>query len=149
MQLDLDNLPSDTALLHRLVRDIASAVESRDGEIERLQLIIKKLQRGQFGRRSERLDVDQLALALEDLEGDIARIGESHPAIVTDALETRSRRKPLPEHLAREDILLDVEREVCSCCGRALHVIGDECPLGDGKRNDAVRAHDGLDRHRG
>ena len=59
MQLDLDNLPSDTALLHRLVRDIASAVESRDGEIERLQLIIKKLQRGQFGRRSERLDVDR------------------------------------------------------------------------------------------
>jgi transposase len=125
MQFDLDNLPSDTALLHRLVRDIASAVESRDGEIERLQLIIKKLQRSQFGRRSERLDVDQLALALEDLEGDIARIRESHPAIVTDALETRSRRKPLPEHLPREDILLDVEREVCSCCGGALHAIGE------------------------
>src|SRR6266508_597704 len=97
MQIVLDNIPSYTALLHRLVRDIASAVESRDGEIARLQLIIKKLQRGQFGRRSERLDVDQLALALEDLDGDIARIRESHPAIVTDALETRSRRKPLPE----------------------------------------------------
>ena len=60
MQLDLDNLPSDTALLHRLVRDMAAAVEHRDGEIERLKSIIKKLQRAQFGRRSERLDPDQL-----------------------------------------------------------------------------------------
>jgi transposase len=30
MQFDLNDLPSDTALLHRLVRDMASAVEQRD-----------------------------------------------------------------------------------------------------------------------
>jgi transposase len=45
MRIDLENLPSDTVLLHRLVRDMVATVESRDGEIERLQLIIKKLQR--------------------------------------------------------------------------------------------------------
>jgi transposase len=88
MRFDLQNLPSDTALLHGLVRDMAAVVDSRDGEIERLQLIIKKLQRAQFGRRSERLDADQLALALEDLEADIARIRESNPAIATDARNT-------------------------------------------------------------
>ena len=55
MRFDLENLPSDTALLHRLVREMAVVVESRDGEIERLQLIIKKLQRAQFGRRSKAL----------------------------------------------------------------------------------------------
>ncbi|MDR7225214.1 hypothetical protein J2X13_005661 [Aminobacter aminovorans] len=60
MLIDLDNLPSDPALLQRLLRDMAVAVESRDGEIERLQSIIRKLQRAQFGRRSERLDPDQL-----------------------------------------------------------------------------------------
>ena len=95
MRFDLENLPSDTALLHRLVREMADVVESRDGEIERLQIIIKKLQRAQFGRRSERLDADQLALALEDLDGDIARIRESRPAIATEAAEAPSRRKPL------------------------------------------------------
>jgi transposase len=42
MQLDLNDLPSDTVLLHRLVRT-------------------------QFGRRSERIDADQLALGLEDV----------------------------------------------------------------------------------
>lgn len=81
MLIDLDDLPSDPELLRRLVREMAGAVESRDGEIERLQSIIKKLQRAQFGRRSERLDADQLALALEDLDADIARVRESRPHI--------------------------------------------------------------------
>ena len=68
MRLELDNLPSDVGLLHQLVRDMATLVETRDDEIERLQAIIKKLQRMQFGRRSERLDPDQLVLGLEDLD---------------------------------------------------------------------------------
>jgi transposase len=125
MRFDLESLPSDTALLHRLVREMADVVESRDGEIERLQIIIKKLQRAQFGRRSERLDADQLALALEDLDGDIASIRESRPAITAEAAEAPSRRKPLPDHLPREDVLLDVDSEICGCCGGALHVIGE------------------------
>jgi len=73
MQLDLNNLPTDTVLLHRLVRDIASVVERRDDEIERLQLIIKQLQRARFGRRSEPRDADQLAVGLEDVETHKAR----------------------------------------------------------------------------
>jgi len=60
MHLDLTNLPSDTTILHQLVRDLAGGMEQRDGEIEKLRLIIRQLQRGQFGRRSEQLDPDQL-----------------------------------------------------------------------------------------
>jgi hypothetical protein len=70
MQFDLNDLPSDTALLHNLVRDMASAVGQRDDEIERLQLIIKQLQRARFGRRSERIDADQLACAWIGRSGD-------------------------------------------------------------------------------
>jgi hypothetical protein len=55
MRFDLDDLPSEPALLQHLIRDMAAAVEHRDGEIERLKSIIKTLQRAQFGRRSERL----------------------------------------------------------------------------------------------
>jgi hypothetical protein len=58
MRLDLENLPSDIDLLHRLVRDMATVVESRDNEIDRLQRLIKQFQRRRFGRRSERLDPD-------------------------------------------------------------------------------------------
>ena len=124
MLIDLDNLPSDPALLQRLLREMAAAVESRDGEIERLQSIIKKLQRAQFGRRSERLDPDQLALALEDLDADIARIRESRPNI-HPPLARPSHRKPLPDHLPREDVRLDIEEAHCACCGGALHLIGE------------------------
>ena len=125
MRFDLENLPSDTALLHRLVREMAVVVDSRDGEIERLQLIIKKLQRAQFGRRAERLDADQLALALEDLDGDIARIRESRPIVIAETDDGRPKRKPLPDHLPREDILLAIAGDICGCCGGALHAIGE------------------------
>ena len=125
MLIDLENLPSDPALLQRLVRDMAGAVESRDGEIERLQSIIKKLQRAQFGRRSERLDPDQLALALEDLDADVARIQESRPVVGKPASERPPRRKPLPDRLPREEVRLDVDGKNCARCGGALHAIGE------------------------
>ena len=79
MRFDFDDLPSEPALLQHLIRDMAAAVEHRDGEIERLKSIIKTLQRAQFGRRSERLDPDQLALALEDIDSDLAREEEKRP----------------------------------------------------------------------
>src|ERR1700716_1534666 len=110
MRFELENLPSDTALLHRLVREMAVVVASRDGEIERLQSIIKKLQRAQFGRRSERLDADQFALALEDLDTDLAAAEAHQDPKVTPvpSSDAQPKRKPLPEHLPREDVLLDI-----------------------------------------
>lgn len=125
MQLDLNNLPSDPELLQRLVRDIATAIDHRDTEIERLKSIIKKLQRMQFGRSSERMDSDQLALGLEDIDSDIAHIEEEQPKGIPEATATQPRRRALPDHLPREDVRLDVESEVCSCCGGALHLVGE------------------------
>jgi len=124
MRLDLDNLPSDVDLLHRLVREMAADMQTRDGEIERLQLIIKKLQRMQFGQRAERLDPDQLALALEDLDSDIGRLREKQP-VPGPASVRPSRREKFPDHLPREDVRHDVDSTVCPCCGGALHAIGE------------------------
>jgi hypothetical protein len=74
-----------------------------------LRSIIKQLQRMQVGRRCERIDPNHLALDLEDLDSDIGHIRENRPTIVPDEPEPPSRRKPLPEHQPRKDILLDVE----------------------------------------
>src|SRR5829696_8258231 len=53
----------------RTERDtVYSKHQAAQAEIEKLRLLIRRLQRGQFGRRSERLDPDQLQLGLEDLE---------------------------------------------------------------------------------
>ncbi|MGH7025578.1 MAG: IS66 family transposase [Caulobacteraceae bacterium] len=124
MRLDLENLPSDVGLLHALVRDMASVVEHNEGEIERLRLIVRELQRARFGRRSERLDPDQLALGLEDVEADIGAIEESRP-VVADRKCARAKRKPLPDHLPREEVEIDEPHDACPGCGGALHGIGE------------------------
>lgn len=100
MQLDLNNLPSDAELLQRLVRDIAAAIDHRDTEIERLKSIIKQLQRMQFGRSSERINPDQLALGLEDVDSDIARVLEGQPTVLSEAPTTQPRHRALPDEAA-------------------------------------------------
>ena len=129
MRLDLANLPSDIDLLHRLVRDMAAAVETRDDEIGRLQRLIKQLQRTQFGRRSERLDPDQLAFGIEDLDADIAH-AEARQVVLSasdpePASGTTPRRSTIPDHLPREDVTLDVASDECPGCGGRLHPIGE------------------------
>lgn len=125
MRLDLDNLPADPALLQQLVRDMAAVVVGRDGEIERLKTIIRQPQRAQFGRRSERLDPDQLALALEDVEADLASAEARRPPILQPPGKGQPRRQPLPDHLPREDVLIDIPAGGCPHCGGAVHAIGE------------------------
>ena len=126
MRLDLENLPSDIDLLHRLVRDMASVVETRDDEIERLQRLIKAFRRGQFGRRSERLDPDQLALGLEDLDADLARMeSRQSPPSAKDEETGPGGRPTLGDHLPRDEVICDVGHEQCPDCGSALHEVGE------------------------
>ncbi len=134
MDVDLAALPDDVDALHRLIRDLAAdragertALSEAQAEIERLWLIVQKLQRLQFGRRAERLDGDQLELGLEDLDADIARAEELLPAARAKEPVTRTRldRPSLPDHLEREDVHLAFDAEACPCCGGALHAIGE------------------------
>ncbi len=122
MNIDLATLPVEVDALHRLVCDLAAQMAGErtelaqaQAEVERLRLIIQRLQRMQFGRRSERIDGDQLALGLEDLDADIARTQARHPAANDADAEPRSRRPRLPNHLPREDVEIDVDGRVCPC----------------------------------
>ena len=130
MNVDLAALPDDVETLQRLVRALAAertSLREANAEIERLNLIIKKLQRSQFGRRAERLDDDQLQLGLEDLNTDLASIEANLPLpqAKADTPKGQDERPSLPAHLTREDVRLDVEHQVCPCCGGALHIIGE------------------------
>jgi transposase len=127
----------DTVLVERdaarterdLVREERDAAQA---EIEKLRLLIRRLQRGQFGRRSERLEPDQLQLGLEDLEQTAAAAEAAQEEVAARSSTPRTprvRRRnlgSLPAHLPRVEVLVDLEDKNCPCCGGALHAIGED-----------------------
>jgi transposase len=130
MDIDLSALPDDVQTLQRMVRTLVAdrtALSEAQAEIERLRLIVQRLQRSQFGQRAERLDDHQLLFGFEDIETDIARAEAKLPPEEVKAQQRRSQtdRPSLPGHLPREDLRLDTEHSACPCCGGQLHVIGE------------------------
>lgn len=118
----------------RAGREAEAAGRARaEDQIAQLRQIILDLQRHRFGRRSERLDADQLQLALEDLEQALAAL-EAAPEAADQAVEVRRARPTrrqvnrgnLPDHLPREEIVVDIADKSCPCCGGALHPIGED-----------------------
>lgn len=65
---DLDTLQADA--LKAIIVAQQLQILSNDNEIEHLKLLVAKLRRMQFGRRSEKVtrQIEQLELQLEDLE---------------------------------------------------------------------------------
>jgi transposase len=120
----------DTVLAERdLIREKHDGAQA---EIEKLRLLIRQLQRGQFGRRSEKLDPDQLQLGLEDLE-QAAAAAEAAQEAATRSSDTprppQVRRRnlgALPTHLPRIEVLVDIADKNCPCCGGVLHAIGED-----------------------
>src|SRR3954452_6561949 len=107
--------------------------DAAQAEIEKLRLWIRQLQRGQFGRRSERLAPDQLRLGLETLEQTAAAAAAAQEAASSRGSDTprplRPRRRnlgALPAHLPRIEVLVDLEDKSCPCCGESMHVIGED-----------------------
>jgi transposase len=139
------NLPSDADALRALVlsmmaerdalkseRDALTA--ERDALLkrnERLHHILLKLNRLQFGRKSERLEQDQLQLGLEDLEQAVAKneaeAEKRDPGLREErTVQRRASRGALPAHLPRVEITLLPEDTVCPCCRGMMTVIGED-----------------------
>src|SRR6202140_2038498 len=107
MNIDLAALPDDVDTLKRMVRTLATEranLTAAQAEIERLRLIVQKLQRSQFGRRAERLDDDQLQFGFEDLHPDIARVKATLPSTTVKTPRSQSDRPRLQPHLPPEDM---------------------------------------------
>jgi transposase len=131
-------LSTDTEALHaqlaatRAERDAAIAARDQAlSQIDRLRHLLRQLQRAQFGRRSEKLDPEQLLLALEDIEQAIA--GNEAADDKKDAVAARARaekrranRGALPAHLPRVDVTIQPEDTNCPCCRSPMHVISEE-----------------------
>src|ERR1700752_762816 len=92
-------------------------------EIAQLKFQLARYRRAEFGRSSEKLgrEAEQLELALEALETAQAdRLATAAPevaaAIETAAEAQKPARRPLPEHLPRED-RRDPRPFTCPGCG--------------------------------
>jgi transposase len=130
---DLNTL--DVAALKDMVIRQHAQISSHDAEIERLRLIIARLRRLQFGRKSEKIqrEIEQLELQLEDLEAANAEkreqtektLAPAAAAVFAEAVRKPARR-PLPDHLPREVEIHEPEEKGCPACGGSLSQLGED-----------------------
>jgi transposase len=148
MTSSADALPDDIEALKRLViardaelaRTQADLVQSRAREtsaeamIAHLRLAIEKMRRELYGQRSERGArlLEQMEFELEDLEETASEDEHLAQTAVEDATSVRPftrrkpSRKPFPDHLPRERLLVPGP-SVCPCCGSTrLSKLGED-----------------------
>jgi transposase len=122
----------DAATLREMVLKQYQQIFSHSAEIERLRLIIARLQRLQFGRKSEKIQrqLDQLELQLEDLEACTAeeqqRAEPTRPDEVSVKTAASKPRRALPEHLPREVQTHAPRQDGCPACGGLLSKLGED-----------------------
>jgi len=151
---DAESLPSNLAAAHAMIlaeRAARLESEARAAQIEadlsrskaaasgvdalvvHLRLEIEKLRRAVYGVRSERKQrlLDQLEMQLEDAEAgateDEMAAERSAPSTLVKSFERRRPvRKPFPEHLPRERVVI-VAPASCPCCGSTkLSKLGED-----------------------
>jgi transposase len=141
----IDTLPNDVEALRSLiVAERAAHVDERDkltARNARLEEILAEIRRAHFGRKSERINDDQLALALEELETSLGKAQAQDEKADADQKAERTRKRRTSrsanlDHLPHQEVVVEPECKVCPCCGSALHVIGEDVS----KRLDKVPA---------
>jgi len=159
MDLSATDLPDDIDALKALVLahaasahanaqqvvELQDQLSSRVIEIEHLKLTIAKLRRMQFGRKSEKLDrqIEQLELRLEDLQADEGAAAQTESKKAQQRRESHGR-KPLPDHLEREERVHLPADDSCPDCGGSLKPLGEDVS----EQLEYVRAHFRVIRHR-
>jgi len=142
MSLAQAKIPSDLAEFHAFAAALQAEIALRDAEIYAKTLLIEKikaqlaaLRRARFGRSSEKLDrdIEQLELMLGDLEeGDAESKARSRKASGTEKdaaaekTETSRGRKPLPDHLPREEVKHEAACACPHCGGTKFGAIGED-----------------------
>ena len=145
MKVDLTNLPSDPDILHQIIstlnvenRSLLSEKESLQSEnnslqseVELLKKQLKLLKAKRFGKSSEKLDkqIAQLELWIEESEikdADAAYKPDAENDKKSDHKKRQPKRQKLPEHLPREEVILNPEKECPKCCGEEFRKIADD-----------------------
>jgi transposase len=125
MEESHSNLPDDVDALRAIIAaqadqlaEQALKLQSRDTLIDKLKAQLAVLKRSRFGSSSEKMDraIEQLELALEDIEAAEAEAMASVSSPIATSAKAKPSRQPLPDHLPRHDV---THEAACSCpvCG--------------------------------
>ena len=125
---DIDALKAMVLAQQASMQQMTLALASRALEVEQLKLLIAKLQRMQFGRKSEKIDrqIETLECRLEDLLGEEGTIDAEPPMTAPTAPRLPSTRAPLPPELPREERVLEPTEQACPACGGHLKPLGED-----------------------
>ncbi len=133
MRFDLDRLPTDPVLLHKMLREMVdlvtlaeanlaaseATVKAQTRQIEKLEHRLARLLRIQFGRSSEKQDIAQLRLMFDEVvlpepaNDDVPAPAKKSPA-------KPGCRKPLPASLPRQSV--EHHPGPCACGDTDSHV---------------------------
>jgi len=122
----LKSLPEDPAELRAVSERLMAEVQLLTYQNEKLKAELHGHRKARFGSKSENLD--QLALDLaEDVEIAVAAEAQNSEPTEADSKPPKRQhsRKPLPDHLERQDEVLSVGEE-CGECGGYLRQIGSD-----------------------
>jgi transposase len=128
----LDTLPDDPAALKAIILAERASLRAYEALIEALRTQIARLKKQKFGASSEKIarEIDQLQLALEDLE--VARSAAGTPPtpdpdpVTAETVPQRRRGRPrVSESTPRERVVLD-PGENCPDCGGPLRLVGED-----------------------
>jgi transposase len=127
---DLNALPADE--LRALILAQHEQLISRERELEHLQLLLAKLHRMQFGRKSEKLarQIEQLELRLEELQSNRDENSNSpvpsSGAVSATSSSAKPTRRALPDHLPRQTRRHEPKETVCPQCQGELRPLGED-----------------------
>lgn len=124
------SLPEDPDELRSVSAQMLRHIQSLTYQIEKLKAELHGHRKARFGAKSE--GMDQLALDLSE-DDEIAQAAEDQnaaPSLGDDEPSTKRAkrqhsRKPLPDHLKREDEVLS-PGEACAGCGGTLRQVGED-----------------------
>jgi len=122
---DIDTLKALLLAQDAVVVGLREQLNTRAVEIVPPKLQIAKLRRMQFGRKSEKFDhqIEQLELQLEDLQAEEGEAGREMSA-ANQAPRKKSVRRPLPDHLPRDEKIYAPPADACPACGGGLRQLG-------------------------
>jgi transposase len=129
---ELQHLRSQLTHTQSVLAETAVTCEQQQAQIEKLQAELELFQRYLFGRRSERFVEAPGQGHLFDKSADEENSPAPPPESTEEEITYRRRRghgwSKLPEHLPREEVLLDVpeDQRKCEDCGGPMERIGED-----------------------